>query len=77
MVTVITVKYGRDYSKTCSNAERGQVDPIVVTYDVYQKFKLDCGFPRRCGEMTTEEYRINGMCRVRKLFNIKTKNRPD
>ena len=37
----------------------GKVEPIIVIFDVYQKFKLDCGFPKRCGEMTTEEFRIN------------------
>jgi hypothetical protein len=48
----------------------GKTEPIIVIFDVYQKFKLDCGFPKRCGEMTTEEFRINRQMSVWKNFVI-------
>jgi hypothetical protein len=41
----------------------------LVKFDVYQKFKLDCGFPKRCGEMTAEELSINGKCGLEEFLS--------
>lgn len=37
-------------------------DPLVVKFRIFQKFKAECGFPKKCGEMTTEELNRNGVC---------------
>lgn len=42
--------------------------PIEVTFKVYKKFPLDCGFPKKCGQMTNEEYMIRGKCGLRQFF---------
>lgn len=48
--------------------------PIVVEFDVYQKNKLICGFPKKTGELTCEELAINGKCRFRSIFEISNGN---
>lgn len=37
-------------------------EPLIVEFEIYQRYKLECGFPKKCGEMTSEEARINGFC---------------
>jgi hypothetical protein len=37
-------------------------EPYIVEFEVYQKFYLECGFPKKCGELTTEELERNGKC---------------
>lgn len=39
-------------------------EPIKINFEVYEKIKLPCGFPKKCGEMTQEELDINGICRI-------------
>lgn len=47
----------------------GEHKPILVKFEVFQKFKLHCGFPKRCGELTPEEIEINGSCGLEEFLN--------
>jgi hypothetical protein len=40
----------------------GNYEPYIVEFEVFQKFYLECGFPKKCGELTTEELERNGKC---------------
>jgi hypothetical protein len=36
--------------------------PITVVFEIFQKFKLNCGFPKKCGQLNDTELAINGKC---------------
>jgi hypothetical protein len=42
--------------------------PIIVRFEVYQKFKLECGYPKKCGELTPEELQLNGKCGLQQFL---------
>ena len=42
--------------------------PIEVTFKIYKKIPLNCGYPKKCGVLTEEEYAIRGECGLRKFF---------
>ena len=44
-------------------------EPLLVDFDIYEKIKIDCGFPKKCGEMTVDEYNINGKCGLQEFLN--------
>ena len=46
-----------------------EYEPLVVEFEIYEKFKLSCGFPKKCGEMTQEELNINGVCGLQQFLN--------
>ena len=43
--------------------------PIEVTFKIYKKFPLVCGFPKKCGLMSNEEFEIRGRCGLRQFFD--------
>jgi hypothetical protein len=48
-------------------------EPLIVTFEVYQKYKLKCGFPKCHGEMTKEDFAINGKCGLQEFMNTPIK----
>lgn len=46
-----------------------EYEPLVVSFRIYEKIKLSCGFPKKCGEMTQEELDINGICGLQQFLN--------
>lgn len=50
-------------SSNIAKIPQGTHEPIIISFDIYQKFKLECGFPKKCGKMTYEEFSRNGKCR--------------
>jgi hypothetical protein len=43
--------------------------PLIVEFEVYQKFYLECGFPKKCGELTAEEVERNGKCGLEQFLS--------
>lgn len=52
-----------------ANQFKPDYKPLLVDFDVYQKFKLDCGFPKKTGELTCEEIAINGKCGLQQFLS--------
>ena len=48
-------------------------EPLIVTFEVYQKYKLKCGFPKCHGEMTKEDFAVNGKCGLQEFMNTPIK----
>lgn len=48
-------------------------EPLIVEFEIYQKYKLPCGFPKCQGEMTQEEFAINGRCGLQEFLNTPIK----
>lgn len=48
-------------------------EPLIVEFEIYVRYKIECGFPKKCGEMTTEELERNGVCGVEKFVNTPIK----
>lgn len=48
-------------------ALKGKV-PIEVTFKIYKKFPLNCGYPKKCGHLTNEQFAVNGMCGLKDFF---------
>jgi len=44
-------------------------EPLLVQFYIYEKVKIECGFPKKCGEMTQEELNINGKCGLQEFLN--------
>lgn len=42
--------------------------PIEVTFKIYKKIPLPCGYPKKCGRLTEKEYAIRGKCGLRQFF---------
>lgn len=42
--------------------------PLLVKFIIFEKFKLECGYPKKSGEMTAEEYNINGKCGLQEFL---------
>lgn len=56
-----------------SNQFKPDYKPLIVTFEVYQKYKLPCGFPKCHGEMTQEEFERNGKCGLQEFMNTPIK----
>lgn len=52
-----------------TNLGTADAEPILVTFEVYVKYKIDCGFPKKCGKLNTEELEINGTCGLQKFLS--------
>jgi hypothetical protein len=48
---------------------KGEQKPILVEFEIFEKFKLNCGFPKKCGQLTDEEIAINGKCGLEAFLN--------
>lgn len=47
----------------------GEHTPITVVFEIFQKFKLNCGFPKKCGDLNDTELAINGKCGLEAFLN--------
>lgn len=51
------------------NQFKPDYQPLYVEFEVYQKFKLECGFPKCKGQMTQQQFARNGKCGLQTFMN--------
>lgn len=42
--------------------------PIIVTFNIYVRQSIQCGYPRKCGVMTEQEMKRNGKCGLEEIW---------
>jgi hypothetical protein len=51
-------------------------EPITVTFTIFYRQKLDCGFPKKCGNITADEQALNGKCGLQSFLTTPLEIKP-
>lgn len=57
-----------DSAVTIYKALTGQ-QPIMMRFKIYLKYNIRCGYPKRCGNLSTQQMELNGKCGLEEFLS--------